>query len=194
MQKWHGRYAKVKNMKAKDYINVISKNSERLDREISRLLSLGYSEAQTPLIANHSEIKFQFIKFEEELTLKAIINISDKKFFIQENILKDSNPPVKSSRSVYLMKNHRNGYFKIGISGDVQYRERTLQSEEPEVALIYSSVKTTEAKKIEGYLHEKFREKRLRGEWFHLTVEDVDYIKLYIESRIHSDFMKETTF
>jgi excisionase family DNA binding protein len=37
---------------------------------------------------------------------------------------------------VYLMKDLRNGFYKIGQSQNPQYRERTLQSEQPLIALV----------------------------------------------------------
>lgn len=37
---------------------------------------------------------------------------------------------------MYIMKNLRNGYHKIGHSCHPEHREKTLQSEEPEGALM----------------------------------------------------------
>lgn len=77
-------------------------------------------------------------------------------------------PRVKQSRSpryVYLMKNTRNGLVKIGISSNPKYREATLQSEEPEIEMLFSA---PGSESIEGCLHRKFQRKRVRGEWFKL--------------------------
>lgn len=71
---------------------------------------------------------------------------------------------------VYLMQNCRNHLFKIGFSRNPQHRERTLQSEEPEVELLWSRPGT---RINEIVFHTKFRDKRVRGEWFRLDADDV---------------------
>ena len=77
---------------------------------------------------------------------------------------------------IYIMQNKRNGYKKIGQSVNPKYREKTLQSEEPEIDLIWKH-KVDNMDKYECLLHEKFSGKRLRGEWFDLENDDVEYIK-----------------
>ena len=72
------------------------------------------------------------------------------------------------------MLNIRNGFYKIGESNLPKFREKTLQSEEPEVE-IYASF--TSEKCNEKILHERFSHKRIRGEWFSLSNEDLNYIK-----------------
>jgi hypothetical protein len=74
----------------------------------------------------------------------------------------------------YLMLNTRNGFYKIGESNLPKFREKTLQSEEPEVEIYASFTSEICNEKI---LHERFSHKRIRGEWFSLTHEDLNYIK-----------------
>ena len=80
-----------------------------------------------------------------------------------------------SSCFVYLMKDETNGYHKIGISNKPEYRERTLQSEKPTIALLCAKEFPTRiiAEAIEFALHKTFEDKRLRGEWFALDEKDV---------------------
>lgn len=77
--------------------------------------------------------------------------------------------------SVYLMKNLKNGNVKIGISEDPRYREKTLNSEEPDIELLTSKLFNSRenALKIEKMLHLQFSEYRVRGEWFSLDPEDI---------------------
>lgn len=77
--------------------------------------------------------------------------------------------------SVYLMKNLKNGNVKIGISENPRYREKTLNSEEPDIELLTSKLFNSreDALKIEKMLHLQFSEYRVRGEWFSLDPEDV---------------------
>lgn len=79
--------------------------------------------------------------------------------------------------NVYLMKNMRNGYTKIGYTKNKpEHRERTLQSEEPEISLMASYSGTFED---ESAIHTAFSEKRVRGEWFDLDNNDLSEIEEY---------------
>lgn len=81
---------------------------------------------------------------------------------------------------VYLMHDLSNGYHKIGISKDPQYRERTLQSEKPTIEKVCAKEFPTRqiAEAIEAALHKSYAANRLRGEWFNLNPEDVTNIKI----------------
>lgn len=68
----------------------------------------------------------------------------------------------------YLMLDERSGLYKIGRSVNVDYREKTLQSENPRIrTLAHTPVN------IESDLHRKYSDKRERGEWFSLTKSDI---------------------
>lgn len=77
-------------------------------------------------------------------------------------------------RFVYLMRNNVNGRHKIGKSIDPNYREKTLQSQEPDVTLLFFCSEDIVSEK---YLQEMFAEKRVRGEWFDLDANDILEIK-----------------
>ena len=72
------------------------------------------------------------------------------------------------------------GLYKIGRSINPKIRERTLQSEKPTIELLYFR---------EGYdldekfLHNFFKDKRVRGEWFDLNFEDRQFIKEYFKGK-----------
>jgi len=86
---------------------------------------------------------------------------------------------VDSLCYVYLMVDRVNGFYKIGISNEPEYRERTLQSEKPSIELITSKKfpNRTLAGSFEKALHETYDSKRLRGEWFELSEQDAEHIK-----------------
>jgi hypothetical protein len=75
---------------------------------------------------------------------------------------------------IYLMKCHRTGRTKIGRSKNPCFRERTLQSENPDVELTHH---WQSSKDKEGWLHAAFEEKRYRGEWFDLNESDIATIE-----------------
>lgn len=94
----------------------------------------------------------------------------------------DDNDKIKKITSyVYLMKNNRNGYIKIGYTNrEPKYRERTLQSEDPDITLIHHQKGCNLAD--EKTLHKKYKDKRLRGEWFNLNDSDVEDITNYLRT------------
>ncbi len=98
--------------------------------------------------------------------------------FKDESILK----PEEESCFVYLMKDNINGAYKIGISNSPEYREKTLQSEKPSIELIESKQfqKRRIAESFEKLLHEYFKNKRIRGEWFQLDNNDIIDLKLIL--------------
>lgn len=77
---------------------------------------------------------------------------------------------------LYLMVDARNGLHKIGKSVKPPRREKTLQSEEPAIIMVFYS-EITHQGQSESFFHEKFKNKRVRGEWFNLSQDDIDYIK-----------------
>jgi len=69
-------------------------------------------------------------------------------------------------------------FFKIGFSRDVKARLRTIASNCPlPVELVCSLPEGLSSKETERRLHKRFRTKRVRGEWFRLDPEDVEFIK-----------------
>jgi hypothetical protein len=95
------------------------------------------------------------------------------KEILKEVELKDYYKPIITTKptQTYLMKNKRNGLYKIGRSINPLQREKTLQSEEPEIEM----VKVWEDN-IESILHRKYTDQRVRGEWFELNKTQVKYI------------------
>lgn len=82
--------------------------------------------------------------------------------------------PQEDKKYVYLIFNQKNGYFKIGRSKNPLKREKTLQAEEPEIALL----KIWDANpSFEKGLHKKYANFRKRGEWFELTFRELYILK-----------------
>ena len=80
---------------------------------------------------------------------------------------------------VYLMVDKTNYYHKIGISNSPKYREKTLQSEKPTIELVCSKsfINRQMSLSIEQSLHNNYKSKRVRGEWFSLSDQDVEDVK-----------------
>ncbi len=84
------------------------------------------------------------------------------------------------SQYVYLMINTNTSLIKIGFSKNPKYRERTLHSQEPEVHLIAC---WNGDRNIEAELHKKFKDKRIRGEYFRLSFQDLHILRDFMEER-----------
>lgn len=103
-------------------------------------------------------------------------NIQEKESIIKisKNVIK----PFNDKTSIYLMYDNNTKYYKIGRSINAKRRERTLQSEKPTIELKYTFTGNI---KDESILHDKFKDKRIRGEWFNLNQTDIDYILNYFK-------------
>lgn len=128
--------------------------------KLTEVKSLFLSQNQLMYVINYSE-PFKTETFETEIITKN----------------------TETSCYVYLMKDYTNGFYKIGISNNPEYREKTLQSEKPSIDLIASKQFPLRliAESFEKALHKTFENKRLRGEWFNLDEIEVNYLKKSLE-------------
>ena len=112
-------------------------------------------------ILNHEECKL----IDDFIYECWLVNNRDKcdKYFNNSN--------DKKSFKTYLIKDQRTGLYKIGKSKNPKLREKTLQGENP----LCEIVKTWD-KDIEKYLHDNYKNQRIRGEWFNLSEIQVKYI------------------
>lgn len=76
---------------------------------------------------------------------------------------------------VYVMFNTRSKEYKIGFTiKDPTTREKQFKMVDPAVQYLFSIDGT---KRLEHSLHNRFKNKRIRGEWFNLCLKDLLYIK-----------------
>lgn len=121
-----------------------------------------------------------------ETLQKSISNLFKEfnQILISEDLYFEGEQKIESELPcfVYLMNDLVNGAYKIGISNSPEYRERTLQSEKPDIKLIHSKQfpKRSIAEVFEKVLHEHFRNKRIRGEWFQLSNDDIIDLKIIL--------------
>lgn len=77
---------------------------------------------------------------------------------------------------VYLIKCGRTKYYKIGLSTVPSLRFAHLQHANPFKLELIKSVKVANCGAVEKSLHRKFALKRVRGEWFKLTKNNIEHI------------------
>ena len=80
----------------------------------------------------------------------------------------------RQSGYVYLI--NAGEFYKIGISRNINQRVTKLSTLPPFNITLVCIIKTDDMMGLEKELHETFSEKRVNGEWFTLSGEDVSYI------------------
>lgn len=105
-----------------------------------------------------------------------IYNQQDPNWFervMEERRNERRNNPKQKDTFLYLMRDTRTGLYKIGRAKNPAYREKTLQSDNPLIEIIKQWPGTITD---ESDLHDRFKKKRVRGEWFNLNESDLDVI------------------
>ena len=85
-----------------------------------------------------------------------------------------SAPPkgVKSvDGHVYMIK--YGDAYKIGRSDDLERRVKQVSVQIPEKGSLIHAIRTDDPSGIENYWHRRFKGRRVNGEWFKLTPDDV---------------------
>lgn len=78
---------------------------------------------------------------------------------------------------IYLFKSGR--HYKIGKTNDTVRRGSEIRIQLPEKMELIHSIKTDDLSGVELYWHNRFKEKRMKGEWFRLNSQDVRAFKLW---------------
>jgi hypothetical protein len=91
----------------------------------------------------------------------------------RRDLKKKAPRPLKRS-FIYLVLDERTGHIKIGRAKNPSVRERTLQSENPQVIMLFSGPADAD---MEQELHQEYAQNRVRGEWFKLSKDQVESIK-----------------
>jgi hypothetical protein len=91
-------------------------------------------------------------------------------------------PPNWQDKSGYVYLVHDGALYKIGISVQPDKRIQQLKYENGRPCTILVLIETENYRALEGQLHERFSNKRVKGEWFDLAAEDVAWIKSLAET------------
>lgn len=79
---------------------------------------------------------------------------------------------------VFFIESADKRFYKIGVAKSPMQRKAQHQTSTPFDLMVACCYFTPNARAEEAELHEQFREKRIRGEWFALNGEDLNTIAL----------------
>lgn len=155
-----------------DFTDKFIKLHESLPKELVQGDFAGLEKARVNLKEQNKELEIQLekskqedLEYEKSRRWAALKKAKNKRL--------GSNTKVKKKNSLYLMKNNRDGRYKIGVSGNPKHREKTLQSQEPDIVLVGSWDKLAGHERA---WHDYFSEWRQRGEWFDLEQAQVRFM------------------
>lgn len=106
---------------------------------------------------------------------------ADVRAIIQPVVATPARPDSRASRppescgAVYLLRVGK--HYKVGRTKEFGQRKRQLDIQLPEPATTVHVVRTDDPAGIEAYWHARFAARRLNGEWFALTADDVAAFK-----------------
>jgi hypothetical protein len=87
-----------------------------------------------------------------------------------------SSQHTKTTAGMVYMLKHDNAY-KIGKSIDPTRRYKEIRTQMPHSMEEIHTIATDDPSGIEAYWHNRFKDKRLKGEWFKLSTEDIRAFK-----------------
>ena len=120
----------------------------------------------------------------EEILVKPVLDYLDN--FnpqpVEGYIPKDKNKSLdpRSFKHIYLIQSEN--LYKIGIAKDVNRRWKAISDMPYKVNIIAYSDLMPNPNKIEAELHNRYRDKRVKGEWFSLSSEEAEEVKDYLQS------------
>lgn len=89
----------------------------------------------------------------------------------------DANRAAPQPKKEYVYLTKADFGYKIGKTTNPDTRPMQVAGNTPIKLEVITVIEVPDCTKAERQLHEHFREKRLRGEWFALTEDDVAFVK-----------------
>lgn len=94
------------------------------------------------------------------------------------NTFRSPDKPIGQARAlsgVYVL--HCADVYKIGRGRNAALRVRQIQTNTPFPVEHLFTIATSNAVALERELHQRFAERRVRGEWFALITDDIEYLR-----------------
>ena len=123
------------------------------------------------------------VRFYSQYTDEEIDEYNKQKFIKYEEELHSHSPQPSQPKKrtpkpgyVYFLQGE-NGLIKIGYSQDYKERYKALKKMSPVDIKLLFVVKTDDMVGLERNLHNRFQEKRVKGEWFQLSMQEIQNAK-----------------
>jgi hypothetical protein len=128
------------------------------------------------ILDNSADTKENVEKYYRELINAGLISYSnDNEDITSVRVTRDN------KGFIYIMTDGE--YFKIGISSDVAKRLRGIQTNHPQKISVILSQFVKNNLELESFFHEKYKSKRVSGEWFRLDEVELKEAKEIIISK-----------
>jgi hypothetical protein len=103
--------------------------------------------------------------------------INDQQADSVEQSIKTCHPKKKDKPGYVYLIQSESGWYKIGKTSNPENRIRTFSVKLPFRVEYICLIKSNNMDELEMELHDYFKDQRIDGEWFELSIDDVDYIK-----------------
>jgi len=165
----YGRRDQICYVLNEEGIKIVQKKFKDLPK---KMLSINYNDEkeQEEVIIYNVEQGKKLLRLQEEREKQKEKEEEEEEVEVEEESWYEE---VECEEYLYLMKNNLNGQYKIGRSNNPSYRERTLQSQEPDVNLV---AKFKGLAYLEREWHDYFDSERVRGEWFKLNSTQLNFM------------------
>lgn len=120
---------------------------------------------------------------EFELTRKDKLSCSracSKAYATRNNSWPSKYRPKSNDSGVYVVRSRL--AYKIGVARHIDIRMKKMANDNPFGLELLLYRKIPDAYEEESYLHTRFREYKLSGEWFNLPEDSVDEVLTYLRS------------
>lgn len=107
---------------------------------------------------------------------QALFTEKQRRLKVQEKVHRQTDALLKPGY-VYLLNEVNGDHYKIGRTVNPKSRLKTFSVKLPYKVEFEAVIETDDMYSLEAQLHHRFADKRVDGEWFDLTPDDVSYIK-----------------
>lgn len=143
------------------------------DEKMRYILDILYEKnEEIKNIKNNTEKQNDLLKNIVDILISTNNKIEENMKILSE---KNKNIDNKSIGFVYLIKDCKSGYLKIGKTKYLTERLKSLKTGNPNITII-ASKKSENYSKLEKHLHKVYRENNICGEWFKLSDYEISEI------------------
>lgn len=150
-----------------------------------QILSTIYFDGQPPYLPEPDDILLDHTYLPPEWTnfdWKEMATIQLPPIPIKKSVVKPKVQPAPNLKGYVYLVSIETGLYKIGLTTTVEGRMSGLSTGLPYELTLIHTIKCRDRFKIEKFFHDKFANKRVKGEWFNLDPEDVEYFKIFTEA------------